>query len=92
MLMMLAVYNYFSIKHIDDLGNEVVLNNDNDIFVLNKEIDHLKWVSKLNDLFLLDEVKSVQVQTDDHKCSFGRWLYGKAARRWLKMTRRLLPC
>jgi methyl-accepting chemotaxis protein len=81
MLLMIAVFNYFSIKHIDDLGAEVARNNDNDIFVLNKEIDHLKWVSKLNELFLFEEVQSVQVQTDDHKCSFGRWLYGEAGKR-----------
>ena len=30
----------------------------------------------VKDLFLKDEVTDLNVQTDDHKCGLGRWLYG----------------
>lgn len=81
MLLMIATYNYFSIKHIDVMGEQVARNNGHNVFVINKEIDHLKWVNKLNELFLNDEMHSVQVQTDDHKCGFGKWLYGEEGKK-----------
>ena len=47
-------------------------------FMIEKEVDHFKWVSKVKDLFLKDEA-SLDVQTDFHKCGLGKWYYSFTA-------------
>ncbi|MBN2448301.1 MAG: CZB domain-containing protein, partial [Phycisphaerae bacterium] len=41
------------------------------------EVAHLNWVSKVNELLTNDDVDKLDVQTDDHKCALGTWLYGE---------------
>ncbi len=38
-----------------------------------REIDHLMWADKVNQLFLQNQ-KELSVQTDPHKCALGQWL------------------
>lgn len=40
-----------------------------------KEIDHLDWVEELGKFRTDPTIRQVHVQTDDHKCGFGKWLY-----------------
>ncbi|EKD26580.1 MAG: Methyl-accepting chemotaxis sensory transducer, partial [uncultured bacterium] len=47
-------------------------------FLASKEADHLKWVAKVKDLFL-EKKDKLEVQTDDHKCGLGIWLFGVEA-------------
>ena len=44
--------------------------------ILEREIDHLKFVNKAGRFFSDDALKSMQVETDDHQCALGKWLYG----------------
>ncbi len=44
--------------------------------LLCRKVDHLNWTAKVSALFTDDEVTQVDVQTDDHKCALGKWLYG----------------
>ena len=44
--------------------------------VLQKEIDPLQWRDSVMALFTDEQKNSLDVQTDDHKCKFGIWLYG----------------
>ncbi len=76
-LAIVSVYDYFSLHRIEDLSTVAVDITQDNMFMLAKEIDHLKWVSQLEDLFLKEEVTTVTVQTDDHKCGLGKWLYGE---------------
>lgn len=78
-LIMIAAYNYFSLSHIERMAVASEINNQDLAYLLNKEVDHLKWALQLNDLFVREEITTVQVQTDEHKCSFGQGLYGKKA-------------
>jgi len=52
-----------------------------------REIDHLNWVAKLSSLLTDDSITSLQIETDDHKCGFGKWLYGEGRRE----TAELIP-
>lgn len=48
--------------------------------IAEKEVDHLNWTAKVS-AFLLDEnFMELDVQTDDHKCGFGKWLYSDERR------------
>ncbi len=73
---LIACYNYLHLEHIADSYKQVDIRMHDHAFLLEKEIDHLKWVSKLNDLFLNNKVTTLEIETDDHKCSLGKWLYG----------------
>ncbi len=47
--------------------------------LIEKEVDHLAWTNALNATFLLKQPK-VTVQTDDHLCAMGKWLFGEQAK------------
>ena len=49
--------------------------------VVQREIDHLKWADDLRSLITNDEVTSLDVQADPHKCGFGIWYDGEARSR-----------
>lgn len=42
-------------------------------FFIEKEVDHLKWVTKLSDQFLLG--KLFDGELDHHRCGLGKWYY-----------------
>ena len=69
--------NYRSFGSIKEHIGETQEANGNKTLMVEKEVDHLNWALKLQELFANDEVNSVTVQTDDHKCAFGKWLYSE---------------
>ncbi len=40
------------------------------------EVDHLNWANEVSSLLTHDDVTELSVETDGHKCAFGKWLYG----------------
>jgi methyl-accepting chemotaxis protein len=75
LLTTISGYCYLSLSKLDHLAHESGESFEVDQFILLKTIDHLNWVSTLNDLVFKDEVTSVTLETDAHKCQFGKWLY-----------------
>ncbi len=78
-LLFLIVLSALSLTRFIDLRNEnrrMVVETENRIFAISKEIDHLNWVQGLTELFLNDHVHEVSVETDHTQCSLGRWIYG----------------
>jgi len=49
---------------------------DSNIFMVEKEVDHLNWVKKVQDLFLENQA-TLNVQLDPAKCGLGKFLYGE---------------
>jgi len=78
-LVLLAVVgclSYFGVGSIVHNAGQVIDGNKLDGMLAQKEVDHLNWVSQVNALLTDDSVTKLEVQTDDHKCGFGKWLYG----------------
>ena len=70
-----GVLSYSGVSGIVDNAAEVIDGNKLDGLLAQKEVDHLNWAGKVNTLLTDDNVTTLQVQTDDHKCGFGKWLY-----------------
>lgn len=77
LLAVISGYNYTGLTEVDHLAHETEEASASTQFMLLKTIDHLNWISKLNDLVYNENIDSLDIQTDDHKCGFGKWLYGE---------------
>jgi methyl-accepting chemotaxis protein len=44
-------------------------------FFIRKEVDHLNWISALKELFVNENIQSVQIETDHKKCSLGKFIF-----------------
>jgi len=45
-----------------------------------REVDHLLWVAKVRDFVGDEHAPKLTVESDHHKCGFGKWYYGDGAR------------
>jgi methyl-accepting chemotaxis protein len=77
LLTLTGVLAYVGVGSIVLNAGEVIDGNKLDGELAQKEVDHLVWCKKVNALLTDDSVHELHVQTDDHKCGFGKWLYGE---------------
>jgi len=77
LLAIVALWSIFGIKGIIGNAGEVIDGNKLRGEMVQKEVDHLNWVAEVNRLLTDDTVTELHVETDDHKCGLGKWLYGK---------------
>ncbi|MFZ5766330.1 MAG: methyl-accepting chemotaxis protein [Thermodesulfobacteriota bacterium] len=87
LLLLFAALNYFSIGRLVRDADNVIQGNSLTGTISQKEVDHLNWVAKISDLLNNTETTSLEVETDDHKCGLGQWLYGPER----KEAERLIP-
>ncbi len=71
----IALIGYSKIKYIAELSHHVQENIEEDAFLTQKEVDHLKWSRSLSASMLGHT--AIDVQIDPRKCSFGKWLYAR---------------
>ncbi len=76
LLVIMGVMSYLGLSKINDETTDMVGKNELVQTLARREIDHLNWANKVSELFIDDTVTELTVQTDDHKCAFGKWLYG----------------
>jgi len=77
-LMMVVGFSYTGVRGIVGNATQVIYGTELDGIMAQKEIDHLNWTGKVNSLLNDANVTTLDVQTDDHKCGFGSWLYSDA--------------
>ena len=75
-LLVLSFLSYSGIGQIKQQAQDVVRSNQIDGLLAQKEIDHLNWFIKVTQLWTNPDTLSIEVQTNDHECDFGKWLYG----------------
>ena len=76
LILLVSVLSIFRFIDVAALGTKAVEENSQQAFSLEKEIDHLKWINDVADLFLLENVQHLEVETDYTKCGLGKWIYG----------------
>ncbi|MHC4216068.1 MAG: methyl-accepting chemotaxis protein, partial [Planctomycetota bacterium] len=78
-LVLLVVVSLLAFTGVNNMGNsakDVIYKNELIKTLTKREIDHLNWANKVGELLTNSNVTQLNVQTDDHKCGFGQWLYG----------------
>ena len=75
LLMTLGGISYYVIHRMETLRQADALAKAEEVQIHEAQRDHLLWVNAVSNLFLDKNVKSLDVQTDDHQCKFGKWLY-----------------
>jgi methyl-accepting chemotaxis protein len=76
LLVVLGILSYAGVGSIVGNARQVIDGNGLDSLLAQKEIDHLNWAGKINALLTDRNITALKVETDHHKCAFGRWLYG----------------
>ena len=77
-LILLIVVGTLAFNGVSSIGSnakDVISKNELIANLTAKEIDHLNWANKVSELLTNSEVTKLNVETDDHKCAFGVWLY-----------------
>lgn len=77
-LVALGGWAVFGIENIVGDAEEVISGNKLRGNFTQKVVDHLKWAEKVNELLADSKVHKLNVQTDPHKCAFGKWYYSDA--------------
>jgi methyl-accepting chemotaxis protein len=77
LLIVVAFWSISGIGGIVSDAEEVIDGNKLRTTLEEKYVDHLKWAQDVNQLLTDDEVHELHVQTDPHKCAFGKWYYGE---------------
>jgi len=86
-----GVLSYTGVGGIVQNAGEVIEGNRLDGVLAQRELDHLNWANKVNALLTDDKVSKLNVETDPHKCAFGKWLYGEGRREAEKLVPSLAP-
>lgn len=87
LLGMIIVGANISIKKLhDDIELVEEAHSMKEIFQ-NRYLDHIKWAQKISLALLESENWKLAVETDPHKCEFGKWYYGEGR----KTAEKLIP-
>ncbi len=91
LLVAVGIINYFGVGRIVGNAEEVIDGNQLNGLLTAKEVDHLNWAAKVNALLTDAKIATLNVETNDHKCGFGKWLYSDARKEAEKTVRSLGP-
>ena len=86
-----GLLNLFGINSIVHTAGEVIEGNKLDTVLAQKVVDHLGWTNKLTTALVDPQTTKTGVETDDHKCGLGKWLYGEGRQQAEAMTPSLAP-
>jgi len=88
----LGALGYFGISGMGDQISEVVERSRLEDALSQREIDHLNWVSKVCAPLIDPGITSIDVQTDPHKCAWGKWFYSENRDRAEELVPGLSEC
>ena len=76
LLSLLALLNFIGVGRIVGDAERVIEGNKLNAELAQREVDHLNWAAKVSGFLVDDQVRELEVETDYHKCGFGKWYYG----------------
>src|SRR3990167_4072912 len=76
MLVILSLSSIIGVGRIVGNAKEVINGGSLNAELAQREVDHLNWAGKVTGV-LLNGGTELTVETDPHKCGFGKWYYGE---------------
>lgn len=77
LLIFLSIISIYNIQQIISNADQVIEGNKLKSSIIQKEVDHLNWISHLSNFLNNDDITELSIETDPTKCAFGIWYYGK---------------
>ncbi|MCW3785066.1 methyl-accepting chemotaxis protein [Plebeiibacterium sediminum] len=90
-MILTATWGLLGISEILTDAEEVIDGNKLRAELETKYVDHLLWVNDVNRLLTDEKVTELNVQTDHHKCAFGKWYYGEGRKEAENLAPALKP-
>ncbi len=90
-LALVGVMTYTGISGILKSYEQIVTDKQVDATLAQKEIDHLNWAAQVGKLLTDESCTQLTVQTDDHKCALGEWLYGEGRQKAEQRAPAIVP-
>ncbi|HNW28885.1 MAG TPA: methyl-accepting chemotaxis protein [Spirochaetota bacterium] len=81
LMMMIGGWSFFQMNIISDSIHYNQVRQELRDMIKEKEINHLDWVSQVYKGLLANSNDAINVETDGHKCKFGKWYYSEDRRR-----------
>ncbi len=86
LLIIVALWAVLGILNIVGNADEVISGNKLRTELEHKHVQHLQWAQEVGSLLTDDNVTDLNVQTDHHKCDFGKWYYGEGRKEAEKLV------
>ncbi|MGD9157454.1 MAG: methyl-accepting chemotaxis protein [Desulfobacteraceae bacterium] len=87
-ILIVAGISYRSIGKMLSSNSNYADSANYNTFMIEKEVDHLKWLGKVQDLFVNNE-PTIDVQLDHTSCGLGKFLYGEEGEKMAKSNHEL---
>lgn len=81
LMLIIGGWSWYGIDGIVSDAHELSEGNRLVGIMLQREVDHLNWAGAVNKLLTDEHVTELTVETDHHKCGFGKWYYGEGRKR-----------
>lgn len=91
LLLMSTLFTNIGVGNIVKNASEVIDGNKLDGEMAQREVDHLNWTKRVNELLTDDSVTELTVTLDHTKCGFGRWFYGEGRKEAEILVPSLIP-
>ncbi|MCP4545996.1 MAG: HAMP domain-containing protein [bacterium] len=72
-----VLFSVFGIGGIKGNATGVIQGHELSAHFTQVKLDHLHWLNELDQFLKDDDITELTVQTDDHKCRLGTWLYSE---------------
>ena len=79
-VLLVAGSSIWSISKILSANNDFAGAADSNIFMVEKEVDHLNWIKGVQDLFVGNQ-ETLNMQLDYTKCGLGKFLHGEEGKK-----------
>lgn len=89
LIVTISSLSLFVFSNLKKSNQTLVQKKDNTRFILEKKLDHLHWAAKITDLFMKEEVNTLEVETECTKCGLGKWIYSDSTAQMMEKDKEL---
>lgn len=93
-ILLLMIVSFMATSGIEGIvknAKDIITGNDLKGMISQKEVDHLNWSAQVSQLLTDHTITELKVETNDHKCGLGQWLYGESRRQAETLIPELKP-